>query len=205
MANDASIEALKRHAAATSDKKARAVLQAIDSMLAAGLPITVAGVARAASVSREFIHSHRRLHEAVTAGARRADAEAVHALAPHSSAAQRSDRAVLTKKIEQQRQEIAALQESIAAMRARLLGAQLAADEYVNPEEHAELRITNARLMDENTSLGRQLKELRRLNGTLEDELAASRLAHAQDVAEIATRSGVISLDGRRDGQQSRH
>lgn len=48
-----------------------------------------------------------------------------------------------------------------------------------------ELRITNERLIAENSSLVEQVTELRRINNILETDLAASRQAFVEEIANL--------------------
>ena len=84
--------------------------------------------------------------------------------------------------------------------RQRWLGTQLNADASIDPEAHSELRITNERLTAQNASLTAQVTELRRINTILEADLAASRQAHAEDVANLLpdTAASVTTMASRR-------
>jgi hypothetical protein len=55
----------------------------------------------------------------------------------------------------------------------------------IDPEAHAELRITNERLTAENSPLVAQSHRARRINTILEADLAASRQAHAEDIVNL--------------------
>lgn len=105
----------------------------------------------------------------------------------------RADRGILVAKVDRQAAAIADLKKQIGGLehqRKRWLGEQLNADASTNPEIHAELRITNERLIAENSSSVEQVTELRRINNVLEADLAASRQAHAEDIANLLADTG---------------
>jgi hypothetical protein len=115
----------------------------------------------------------------------------------------RADRRVLSAKIERQAATIAELNDKLAALetqRQRWPGSQLGNGTRVDPEIHAELRITNERLVADNLALTKQVAELRRINTILEADLAASRQAHAEDIANLLadTANPVTALVARR-------
>jgi len=198
MPRDASIDALRRYVKGASAKKARDVLEAVDRLVARGDPVTVARVARHAGVSREFIYSNERLRDAVRSGASKVEEASLLASDAHMNSANRADRGALAKRIDRQKAQIETLEQKVADLekqRSRWLGRQVSDAEYVNPETHAELRVMSSRLMDENTSLGRRVAELQRQNRILEGELAASRTAHAEDVARLSEGDRVVALE----------
>lgn len=183
-------ESLIRHRRAQSQLKQRDVTDAIRELLNDGSPITVSAVSRRAHVSREFIHKHSHLHEAVLAGARlleqhRASAEAKQHV---SNVGLRSDRAALAGRVEKQKAQIKDLEERLKQLSKQQklwFGAQLVESQRIDPEAHFELRLTNERMMVNNNELTRQLAESRRLITILEDSLSASRQAHAEDLRKI--------------------
>ena len=99
----------------------------------------------------------------------------------------RADRRVLAVKVERHAAivELKAQIEAHARQRQRWRGSQLNTGVTIDPEAHAELRITNERLIAENSSLVAQVTEVRRINTILEADLAASRQAHAKDIANL--------------------
>ncbi len=144
-------------------------------------------------MSRQFIYSHPDLRATVEA------AERTHQPATRRREISRAvgqglgaDRSTLAAKVQRQRITIAKLRERVADLegqRQRWLGDQLV--RYaVDPEEHAELRLTLNRLVSDKASVSRTVDELRRINGILEAELAASREAHAADVARYVAGAG---------------
>ncbi|MGB2756821.1 MAG: hypothetical protein WBD02_04080, partial [Acidimicrobiia bacterium] len=107
----------------------------------------------------------------------------------------RADRRVLTSKVERQAATIMELRAQIGTLerqRQRWLGSQLNSGAEIDPEAHAELRITNERLLADNSSLRSQVTELRRVVKVLEADLAASRQAHAEDVASLAEAGAAV-------------
>lgn len=194
MPTEKAIQALRDHAIQVSQQKQRVVLEAIATLVNNGLPVNVSAVARTAGVSREFIHSHESLRDAV----READRFSRETTAPstrggvdgHIVAGLRAERSTLLDQVKRQKAALAEQQLLIANLQKqqqRWLGIQLETMEAIDPQVHAELRITNDRLMADNTSLTRQVQELRRLVALLEGDLAASRQAHMEDVAGFST------------------
>lgn len=55
----------------------------------------------------------------------------------------------------------------------------------VDPEAHAQLQLDHDRLAAENAALQRRLDEQDRLIAVLQEDLAASRQAHADDIARL--------------------
>lgn len=187
MTSDTAVDALRRNRAETSNAKQNAVLTAVDQLAAEGGDMNVSAVAKAAGVSRQFIYTHRSLQEAIT-NAEKATREAqpVPSAGRDMTLGLRADRRVLSAKIERQAATITELNDRLAALetqRQRWLGSQLGDGTAIDPEIHAELRITNERLVADNLALTKQVAELRRINTILEADLAASRQAHAEDLA----------------------
>lgn len=202
MPSEAAIEALRRHRAQESDDKKSDVLSALDEMNRNGTRVTIAGVARAASVSREFIHSHPALHGAVTAvaAADRIPRSTPESIRWRDGAGLRADRATLLSRVERDKRLIVDLKASLAdfqAQRKRWLGSQLDEPAAVDPEVYAELRIAHERLVADARGTDRQLVESRRLVQVLESDLAASRQAHAEDVQRLSNDGGNVIAFGR--------
>ncbi len=190
MNTDAAVAALQRNRADASAAKRRAVLTALDHLTAQGCEVNISTVARAAGVSRQFVYTHQALREAVakTADAVRND-QPSESTRIDMALGLRADRRVLAVKVERQAATIIELKAQIEALerqRQRWLGSQLNIGATVDPETHADLRITNERLIAENSSLHAQVTELRRIITILEADLAASRQAHAEDIANAA-------------------
>jgi hypothetical protein len=194
MPSEKAVRALRDHVVQVSQQKQQVVRDAIATLAAGGLPVNVSAVARTAGVSREFIYNHEFLRDAVREAARLSR----EATAPpitggvggHIVSGLRAERSTLLDQVKRQKAAMAEQQLHIAELRKqqqRWLGVQLQAMEAIDPQVHAELRITNDRLMADNTSLTRQVQELRRLNTLLEGDLAASRQAHTEDVASLST------------------
>lgn len=204
MTPDTALDALRRNRAEASTAKQQAVLAALDRLCADGNEVNISTVARAAGVSRQFLYTHEALRQAV-AGATPTGRAELHdeAAGAHMSRGLRADRRILTAKVERQAAAITDLKEQIATLehqRQRWLGTQLNADASIDPEAHSELRITNERLTAQNASLTAQVTELRRINTILEADLAASRQAHAEDIANLRpdTDASVTTLAARR-------
>ncbi|MGN6429028.1 MAG: hypothetical protein ACTHMF_19595 [Leifsonia sp.] len=163
-------------------------------------------MARAANVSREFIHSKEELVRRVRDAA--AD-QKVPTTAAGTAAARvaaergfRAERATLLsaterqkRKIREQNAQIEALQEQ----RRRWLGSQLSP--AISEEELVALRIANDRLTGEVVRLKRDNDELRRQTRILQGDLEASRLAHEETIRELTPAgSDVIPIsEHRRD------
>ena len=204
MTPDTALDALRRNRAEASTAKQQAVLAALDRLCADGNEVNISTVARAAGVSRQFLYTHEALRQAV-ASATPTGSKGQHDedTGAHMSRGLRADRRILTAKVERQAAAITDLKEQIATLehqRQRWLGTQLNADPSIDPEAHSELRITNERLTAQNASLTAQVTELRRINTILEADLAASRQAHAEDIANLRpdTDASVTTLAARR-------
>lgn len=182
------VTSLKNARAAASRQKRRSVELAVTEALAAADPITFSEIARRAGVSRQFLYSHPDLRSAVEGASKAPLARKTRATErDHLSDGMRSDNRVLMTKIERQRETLAAQAsriEDLERQQQRWLGDQLEARTAVSPEDHAELRVACDRLMSENSTLGQQVSELRRLVSILEADLAASREAHQADLIE---------------------
>lgn len=178
------------------------VLQTIQSFTESGQDITVSSISRSAAVSREFIHSHRELHDAVNKAAKLQRAKE-NSSAPQGSGTNtqglRADNAMLLNVLEKQRKRIAELEASEQdhqLQRQKWLGSQLASTNAIDPEVLSELHLTNERLMSDNEKLKRKVKELRQLVEVGVADLAASRQAHAEDVAQFQDESQrVVPID----------
>ncbi|WP_319004627.1 DUF6262 family protein [Arthrobacter sp. SO3] len=189
MSHRKTIDGLQRHRREQSEQKQRNVLQAIQSLTYEEREISIAAVSRRAQVSREFIHSHAHLHSAVTQAAKQVKEARQNgqSTSPSSDIALglRADRTTLLSRLEKQRVQISDQQNRLQKFdrdRQRWLGVQLERDDTVDPEAHTKLRVENERLSAENTTLSRQVADLRRTLGIVEEKLAASKQAHAEDV-----------------------
>ena len=189
MTNETAVEALRRNRAETSSAKQNAVLAVIDRLAAEGGDLNVSTVAKTAGVSRQFIYTHQRLQEAINKAAMTIrEAQPIPSAGRDMTLGLRADRRVLSAKIERQAATITELNDKLAALeiqRQRWLGSQLGNSTGIDPEIHADLRITNERLMADNLAMTKQVAELRRINTILEADLAASRQAHAEDIASL--------------------
>jgi hypothetical protein len=184
MPSEKAVEAMKRYSKDNSANLKQHVQDCVARLAAEGKRINITAVAREAGVSREFIHSHPDLHALVSAHkqtARPPKGAAEDAVA----AGLRADRNTLIAKVAKQKAQIDKQAQRIADLerqRKLWLGSQLGKS-LIDPEEHQELRVTNDRLMAENTALTQKVTELTRLNTILEADLRASREAHMEAVA----------------------
>jgi hypothetical protein len=193
MPTEKAIEALRGHAARVSQQKQQAVRDAIVTLVNKRHAINISSVARIAGVSREFIHKHEFLRDAVKEADRlsheKTAPSATGVVEGHIIAGLRVEKSTLIDQVRRQKAAMAEQQMQLAELQKqqqRWLGVQLEAIEAIDPQAHAELGITNDRLVTDNTLLVRQVEELRRLITLLEADLAASRQAHMEDVASFS-------------------
>jgi hypothetical protein len=182
----AAVEALREHRALESQRKRESVAQAVAEMLTSGGAITVSAVATRARVSRQFIYSHQDLRRTVQDATRAPRQGQVFRDRRDVELGLRADRHTLMAKVDRQKAVIDEQRrriDELEQLRRRWLGDQLGSVTAVDPEEHAELRLACDRLVVDNSRLNRTIIELRRLNEILESDLAASRQAHADDIA----------------------
>jgi hypothetical protein len=193
MTNKAATAALLRYNADRSEQKRRDVQTALAELAEnPSQPINKSIVARRAGVSREFINSHPDLGRLIETAAR----QARHAPLPqhHADTTIRGLQAQnqsFAQQISQQKTLIAELRSTIEELRRQRqlhLGAQLMAS-AVDPDTHAHLQLDHDRLAAENATLQRRLHEKDRLVAVLQEDLAASRQAHADDIARLTTDS----------------
>lgn len=197
MTVDAAVAALRRNRADTSTAKQQAALAALDQLTANGSEVNISTVARAAGVSRQFVYTHKALREAIANAVDAArDGQLIEGTEPGVALGLRADRRVLAVKVERQADTIIELKaqlETLERQRQRWLGSQLHSGVTIDPEAHAELRITNERLAADNSSMLAQVTELRRINSILEADLTASRQAHAEDLANLAGSGAAVT------------
>jgi hypothetical protein len=199
MRKEASVRALRNHQVERSKRKSLEVLKAVEDLASENSPITVAAVCRVAQVSREFVYSHPVLHEAVVRAARQSKERSAADLPSDTNFMHglKADRATLLRKIQRQREQIEEQKGQLAAaerQRKLRLGMQLDGEDVLNPAILTELRFSNEKLMTDNTVLTRQISELKRLVAVLESQYAASRQAHAEDLARLSGQKGVIAF-----------
>jgi hypothetical protein len=191
MTNEAATAALLRYNAERSEQKRRAVQTALAEIAEdPSRPINKSAVARRAGVSREFINSHPELGRIIETAARQGRPTT---LPQHHDDATtgglRAQNRTFVQQISQQKALIAELRSIIEELRRQRqlhLGAQLMAS-AVDPNTHAQLQLDHDRLAAENTALKRRLDEHDRLIAVLEEDLAASRQAHADDIARLSS------------------
>jgi Family of unknown function (DUF6262) len=208
MTNEAATAALLRYNADRSEQKRRAVQTALAEIAEdPSQPINKSAVARRAGVSREFINSHPELGRLIESAAR----QSRHTpLPPHSDDATvrglQAQNRTFAQQISQQKALISELRTTIEELRRQRqlhLGAQLMAS-AVDPNTHAQLHLDHDRLVAdgaakaraENAALQRRLDEHDRLIAVLQEDLAASRHAHADDIARLTadTTSPVVVI-----------
>ncbi|BBC69107.1 hypothetical protein DSM43518_03200 [Mycobacterium marinum] len=190
MTSQTAIDALLRYNSIRSEQKKIAVQTALAELSEdPNQPINKSIVARRAGVSREFINSHRDLGRLISTAAREArntplprhhDDTRVQSLLAQNQ--------TFAHKISHQNTTITELQSTIEELRRQRqlhLGAQLLAS-AVDPDSHARLQLDHDRLAAENTTLQRRLDEKDRLIQVLQEDLAASRQAHADDITRFA-------------------
>lgn len=207
MPPEAGARALNRFQAELSEAKQRDVLQAVQEFADDPSCLTVAGISRAAKVSRQFIHSHAHLHDAIQEQAKKARQAKAGPIMPDGGSSLeglRADRATLFAHVERQRTQIAEQQERLEKFdeqRQRWLGSQLQQVKAIDPDVHAELRLTNERLMSENNVLTRKVAELRQLLDVATADLAASRDGWAEDIERLAKQNQKVVPLGRARGK----
>jgi predicted RNase H-like nuclease (RuvC/YqgF family) len=191
--NEAATAALLRYNADRSEQKRRDVQTALAELAEdPRQPINKSNVARRAGVSREFINSHPELGQLIETAARQAR---------HTPLTQHYDDTTIrglqaqnrtfAQQISQQKTLIAELRSTVEELRRQRqlhLGAQLMAS-AVDPNTHAQLQLDHDRLAAENAALQRRLVENDRLIAVLQEDLAASRQAHAVDIARLTADS----------------
>lgn len=198
---NAAVEALRAYRAEESKRKIEAVQQAIPALAAEGAMVTKSAVARRAGVSRQFIHSHPSLVQAIDDAAREEKSGQATVRTPLAEG-KRSDSKLLAARVESQRSTIADLRSRVAELereRQRWLGQQLSHHDAVDHQGHRDLLLAHDRLLEANTALEKEVGDLRRIVDVLEGDLRASRDAHAADMAaagardlpEVATLSAV--------------
>jgi cytosine/adenosine deaminase-related metal-dependent hydrolase len=189
MTSEAAIAALVRYNADRSEQKRLDVQTALAELAEnPSQPINKSVVARRAGVSREFINSHPDLGRLIETAARQARHKP---LPPHYddttiSGLQAQNR-TFAQQISHQKALIAELRTTIEELRRQRqlhLGAQLMAS-AVDPVTHAQLQLDHDRLVAENAALQRRLDEHDRLIAVLQEDLAASRHAHTDDIARL--------------------
>jgi cytosine/adenosine deaminase-related metal-dependent hydrolase len=189
MTNEAATAALLRYNADRSEQKMRDVQTALAKLSEdPGQPNNKSVVARRAGVSREFINSHPELGRLIETAAR----QARHVPLPqhHDDTTIRGLQAqnrTFAQQISQQKALIAELRSTIEELRRQRqlhLGAQLMGS-AVDPSTHAQLQLDHDRLAAANAALQRRLHEQDRLIAVLQEDLAASRQAHADDIGRL--------------------
>jgi predicted RNase H-like nuclease (RuvC/YqgF family) len=200
MTNEAATAALLRYNAERSEQKRHAVQIALAEIAEnPSQPINKSAVARRAGFSREFINSHPELGRLIETAARQGRPTT---LPQHHDDATikglRAENRTFAHQISQQKALIAELRSTIEELRRQRqlhLGAQLMAS-AVDPNTHAQLQLDHDRLAAENTALQRRLDECDHLIAVLQEDLAASRQAHADDIARLTadTTSPVVVI-----------
>ncbi|WP_433755653.1 DUF6262 family protein [Nocardia sp. CA-135398] len=189
MSGSAATAALARYNKDRAQQKKNAVRAALGELLEdARQPITKSNVARRARVSREFIHSHPELGQMIEAASRARIAPAHEHGGGKTLQGLQAQNQTFARKIAQQKTVITQLRETITELRRQRelqLGAQLAAV-TVDPDIHSRLQLDHDRLAAEKATLKRRLAEKQQQVEVLQEDLAASRQAHIDDVAQLS-------------------
>ena len=193
MSTDAAVTALIRYNQGRSETKKDAVRAAITRLTEdAHDNINQSLVARHAGVSREFINTHPDLKELINAAAaahtKRDDATAPRRSVAAEVSGLRAQNRTFADTIAHQKSTIADLRTTIEQLRHQRklhLGAQLAAT-VIDPDAYSRLQLDHDRLAADNRQLRARVVELDRAATELRDDLAASRRAHAEDLAQHA-------------------
>lgn len=177
---DARIERL--HASRTRDSEAKTAraLEAVSDLLRSGRRITVAQVAREASVSTWFVYNHSQVHDAVQAGMTTQRKQGLRG--QPTPAKQQASPAALQTELALAREEIKDLKRERDRLRERVrmsLGAEI--------EE-----VDRSRLVERVQQLERENTDLRRQLPAVQDQLSAlkGRLQEAEDEL-VAARAGL--------------
>ncbi|MBT2486727.1 MULTISPECIES: hypothetical protein [unclassified Microbacterium] len=184
MAEDAA-SALAMHRAQVSLEKRAAVIEVCESPVAPDHLRSISSVARAAKVSREFIHSHPELHArvaAAVASARSRRKISVDGELPTASlgVAERTTLINALTRTKEARKKLEAEVAQLRSERRRNLGAKLEAMVEPSATERLAEAALNERTQAENSRLKRELQDAKALIVQLREDLAASRLALAQ-------------------------
>ena len=191
MSTDAAITALVRYNQTRSEAKKDAVRAAVARLTEDPHSINKSVVARQAGVSREFINSHPDLKALIDAAARSHHTR--HRAAPARTvdaelSGLRAQNQTFSDTIANQKAVIAELRATIEQLRHQRklhLGAQLAAT-TIDPEIHRRLQVHRDRLAADNRQLHARIDDLERIIADQREDLAASRRAHAEDLAQYA-------------------
>ena len=189
--SDDSIKALQQARARESGRKKDSVADALRALVDEQGVITVSAVARRAGVSRQFIYSHEELKNMVEVVAVRSSRTSPDRGWDAMRAGRQSTSTALAARISMQKETISALREKLEEIereRRRWLGDQLRDRMSVSVADCAELRVTCDRLASDADFLRKECEQLRRTNIVLESDLAASRQAHAEDIASHQNR-----------------
>jgi hypothetical protein len=192
MKSEASTAALLRYNADRSEQKRRDVQTALAELAEdPRQPINKSNVARRAGVSREFINTHPELRRLIETAARQAHPAPPPNLDDRTTRGLKAQNQTFAQKISQQKTLIAELRSKIEELRRQRqlhLRAQIVAA-AIDPDAHASLQLDHDRLAAENAGLRRRLDEKDRLIAALQEDLVASRHAHADDIARLAQNS----------------
>ncbi|AWG99405.1 hypothetical protein D092_20955 [Rhodococcus ruber Chol-4] len=202
MTTTAAIAGLIHYNSARSKQKTQAVLDAVAELRESPRGrITKSIVARHAGVSREFIYAHPDLRQLIDAAAR----ELLHNTTsiPSENASidgLRAQNQTFAAKISDQKSAMAHLRSTIQELqrqRQHYLGDALA-HSTIDIGDHQRLQADHDRLAAENIALRHQVLQQDNLLAELREDLAASRRAHAEDLAHQNCADGTVPLHGRR-------
>ena len=208
MRSEAAIQALNDYNRDRSEDKKNAVRAAVARLVeTSGNGITQAQVARDANVSREFINSHPELKSLIKSAARaHGSGETLGTESPRADApALLAQNRTYAATIERQKQTIAELRTTIDQLRHQRqlhLGAQLAAT-AIDRDVHCRLQLDHDRLAADNQQQHARIDELQRLTDRLQEDLAVSRQAHADDVNRlVGNEASIVPLSRHRPSLQ---
>jgi hypothetical protein len=197
VSTDAAITALAHYNHTRSEAKKDAVRAAVGRLTEdPHHSINKSVVARHARVSREFINSHPDLKALIDAAAR-AHNHTRHRVAPARTVVAelnglRAQNQTFTDTITHQKAVIAELRATIEQLRHQRklhFGAQLAAT-TIDSEIHRRLLVDRDQLAADNRQLHARMDELECIIADQREDLAASRRAHAEDLAQHAQSLG---------------
>lgn len=171
--------------ARVSAEKRRAVIAVCDLTGAPEALQSVSAVARAANVSREFIHSHPDLHSRVVAAiararGRRISVDRAGGRAVTLGEAERTTLINALTRAKTANRELEMEVQALRTQRQRELGAKLEALTEPTATERLADAALSERIQAKNSSLRRELADARALVAQLQDDLKACRLALAQ-------------------------
>ncbi|WP_017202487.1 hypothetical protein [Microbacterium algeriense] len=183
----------------TATKRAD-LLRAILDAESDGDLVTLAGIARAAKVSRSFIHAHPDLLERLRQAqqVQRFTHDHVERTLSTSRDGRMATAATLTRRLVQQREEIRALRLQLAVQeeaRSRDLGRQLATMDVPGRMQLSDVLAQLERIKTENSELEAERRQTNALVRRLQEELTAVRRLLREATVGDADDGGLRALD----------